>query len=159
MRRENKHTEGDDSEVENGQALTLPCISPLHAIPGFDRLSRRKLYPKGSVLLVEGHAARGVYVLCAGRAKLSITSAEGKTLIVRSARTGHLLGIHATLAGHSYEATAVTLAQCRVDFIPRKGTVKLTDEEKRSPILLNTSAVRLPFLNASPKGSSILSRR
>lgn len=132
MRRENKHTEGDDSEVENGQALTLPCISPLHAIPGFDRLSRRKLYPKGSVLLVEGHAARGVFVLCAGRAKLSITSAEGKTLILRIARPGDLLGIHATLAGHSYEATAVTLGTCRVDFISRKDLVVLLDRQKSS---------------------------
>ena len=78
MRGANKQTEGEDSDVENGQALTLPCISPLHAIPGFDRLSSKKLYPKGSVLFVEGHAARGVYVLCAGRTKLSITSAVGK---------------------------------------------------------------------------------
>ncbi len=132
MRKANKHTEGDDSGVENGQALTLPCISPLHAIPGFDRLSRRKLYPKGSVLLVEGHPARGVHVLCTGRAKLSITSAEGKTLIVRIARPGDLLGIHATLAGHSYEATAQTLAPCRVDFISRKDLLVLLDRQKSS---------------------------
>jgi CRP/FNR family cyclic AMP-dependent transcriptional regulator len=132
MRGPNKHTEGDDSEVEKGQTLTLPCISPLHAIPGFDRLSRRMLYPKGSVLLVEGHSARGVYVLCAGRAKLSITSAEGKTWIVRIARPGDLLGIHATLAGHSYEATAETLAPCRVDFISRKDLLVLLDRQKSS---------------------------
>src|SRR5712691_10142076 len=109
MRGANKQTEGENGDVEN-EVLTLPCVSPLHAIAGFDRISHRKLYPKGSVLFVEGHAARGVYVLCAGRAKLSITSAEGKKLIVRIARPGDLLGIHAALTGHSYEATAETLA-------------------------------------------------
>jgi CRP/FNR family transcriptional regulator len=134
MREANKYSEGDESDVENGQALTLPCLSPLHAIPGFDRLSHRKLYAKGSVLLVEGHGARGVYVLCTGRVKLSITSAEGKTLIVRIARPGDLLGIHATLAGHSYEATAETLAPCRVDFISRKDLLVLIDRQKSSAL-------------------------
>ena len=127
-----KHTEGHESGVENGQARRLPCISPLHAIPGFDGLSRRRCYPKGSVLLAEGHTARGVYVLCAGRAKLSITSAGGKTLIARIARPGDLLGIHATLAGHPYEATAETLEPSRVDFISRKDLLTLLDRQKWS---------------------------
>jgi CRP/FNR family transcriptional regulator len=134
MRGANKQTAGGDIEGENGQALSLPSISPLHDIPGFDRLSRRKLYPKGSVLLVEGHTARGVYVLCAGRAKLSITSTEGKTLIVQIARPGDLLGIHATLAGNTYQATAETLAPCRVDFISRKDLLVLLDRQKSSGV-------------------------
>ena len=124
----------DQSDVENGQALTLPYVSPLHAIPGFDRLSHRKVFPKGSVILVEGHSARGVYVLCTGRVKLSITSAEGKTLIVRIARPGDLLGINATLAGHSYEATAETLAPCRLDFITREDLLVLLDRQKSSDL-------------------------
>ena len=138
MRGTNRHTEVDHSNVENGQ-VTLPCISPLHAIPGFDRLSRRKLYPKGSFLLVEGQTAGGVYVLCAGRAKLSITSAEGKTLILRIARPGDLLGIHATLAGHAYEATAQTLAPCEVDFISRKDLLVLLNRQKWSGLGLATA--------------------
>ena len=129
MRGANRHIEVDN-EVESHQALTSPCISPLHAIPGFDRVSRRKLYPKGALLLIEGHAAQGVYVLCAGRAKISITSAAGKTLIVRIARPGDLLGMHATLAGDSYEATAKTLAPCRVDFISRQDLLRLLDREQ-----------------------------
>ena len=130
MRGANKQIEGDDGEVENGKALALPCSSPLHAIPGFDRIGHRKIYPKGSVLFVEGHAARGVYVLCAGRAKLSIGSAEGRKLIVRIARPGDLLGIHAALTGHSYEATAEALAPCRIDFISRKDLLGLLDRQK-----------------------------
>jgi CRP/FNR family cyclic AMP-dependent transcriptional regulator len=127
-----KHTERDDSHEENDEAPMLPCLSPLHAIHGFTRVSRRLIYPKGSALFVESHAARGVYVLCAGRVKLSITSAEGKTSIVRIARPGALLGIHATLAGHPYEATAETLAPCQLDFIPRKELLVLLDRQKSS---------------------------
>ena len=136
MGRADQQTKADDSDVENGQALALPCVSPLHAIAGFDSFSRRKLYPKGSILLVEGHVARGVYVLCAGRAKLSITSAEGKTMIVRIARPGDLLGIHATLAGQPYETTAETLGPCRVDFISRKDLFALLDRQKAYGVVL-----------------------
>ncbi len=123
-----KHTESHDSGAENAQARK--CLSPLHAIPGFEQLSRRKLYTKGSVLLVEGQAARGVYVLCAGRAKIAITSAEGRRLIVRIARPGDLLGISATLGGHPYEMSAETLEPCEVDFISRKELLGLLDKEK-----------------------------
>ena len=136
MRGASKRTEGDDGDFENSQARALPCISPLHAIPGFDQISRRKFWSKGSTLFVEGHAARGVYVLCAGRAKLSITSAEGKQLIVRIARPGDLLGVHATLTGHCYEATAETFAPCRVDFVSRKDLLGLLDRQKSSGLCL-----------------------
>ncbi|MEK6336294.1 MAG: Crp/Fnr family transcriptional regulator [Acidobacteriota bacterium] len=132
MRGTNNNANGDKSAAENDQALRSRCVSALHAIPGFDRVSHRKLYPKGSVLFAEGQAARGVYVLCSGRAKLSLISAEGKVLIVRIARPGDLLGIHATLAGHSYEATAETLAPCRVDFISRKDLLILLERQKSS---------------------------
>lgn len=123
-----KHTGSHDGAAENAQARTYPSL--LHEIPGFERLSRRKFYPKGSVLLVEGQAARGVYVLCAGRAKIAITSADGRALIVRIGRPGDLLGIHATLGGHPSETSAETLAPCEVDFISRKELLGLLDKEK-----------------------------
>ena len=125
-----KNTQYDGRECESGNTPALPCMSPLHAIHGFEAMSRRMFCRKGSVLLVEGNVARGVYVLCSGRAKLSITSAEGKTSIVRIARPGDMLGIHATLAGHPYEATAETLVSCRVDFILRKDLLLLIDRQK-----------------------------
>lgn len=130
MRGANKQTAVEDSDVENGPGLTLPCASPLHAIHDFERISTRRLYPRGAVLFVEGQATRGVYVLCAGLAKLSIMSPTGKKLIVRIARPGDLLGIHAALTGQSYEATAETLATCRVDFISRQNLLGLLDRQK-----------------------------
>ncbi len=130
MRGAKKQTDNEGGRVEDGQALTLTCASPLHAIPGFERVSKRKIYDKGAVLFVEGHAARGVYVVCDGRVKLSMTSAEGRKLIVRIAKPGDLLGVHAALTGHSYEATAETLAPCRADFISRKDLLGLLDRQK-----------------------------
>ena len=45
-------------------------------------------------------------MLCKGRVKLSTTSAEGKTLILKIAQPGEVLGMHATVSGTAYEITA-----------------------------------------------------
>jgi len=71
-------------------------------------------------------------VLCEGRAKVSIASAEGKTLVLRIAQSGDLLGINATLTGQPYGATAETLERCRIDFISRADLMKLLDRDKKA---------------------------
>jgi CRP/FNR family transcriptional regulator len=60
-----------------------------------------------------------VYIICSGRFKLSTTSREGKTLILRIAEAGEVLGLHATVSGKAYELTAETLQPCQLDFIKR----------------------------------------
>jgi CRP/FNR family transcriptional regulator len=125
-----KQLDAEDRVFENVQALTLPCVSPLHAIPGFERVSKRKIFEKGAVLFAEGHSACDVHVVCTGRLKLSMTSAEGRKLIVRIARPGDLLGIHAALTGRSYEATAEALTPCRIDYISRKDLFGLLERQK-----------------------------
>jgi len=125
-----KQAESKKGDGEIGEAFEAHCESQLHAIPGFDRLSHRRIYPKGSLLFEEGRLARGVHVICSGRAKVSFTSAEGKKLIVRIGQPGDLLGIHSALTGHAYDATAEALAPCRVDFISRKDLLDLLDRQK-----------------------------
>ena len=48
---------------------------------------------------MEGQAPRGIFVLCSGRVKLSITSIDGRTLIVRISDPGEVLGSPATVTG------------------------------------------------------------
>lgn len=103
----------------------LPFNSPLRAIPGIDRVSRSRIYPRGAVVFHEGHLARGVYVLSSGRAKVSISSADGKKLILRIASGGELLGLYAGLTGRPFEATAEMVESGRVDFISRQDLLQL----------------------------------
>lgn len=100
----------EDNEGANGSVAQIPCDSPISEVRGLDNVKVGKYYPHGSVLFVEGQQPRGVYVLCEGRAKVSIASAEGKTLVLRIAQSGDLLGINATLTGEPYGATAETLS-------------------------------------------------
>src|SRR5437764_650460 len=103
----------------------LPFNSPLRAIPGIDRVSRIRIYPRGAVVFHEGNIARGVYVLSSGRAKVSISSADGKKLIIRVAKSGDVLGLYAGMTGRPFEATAEMVEGGRVDFISRSDLLNL----------------------------------
>jgi CRP/FNR family transcriptional regulator len=76
-------------------------------------------YPKGATLFVEGQAARGVFILCIGRVKLSTSSIDGRTLIVRISEPGEVLGLPATVTGKPYELTADVIEPAQANFISR----------------------------------------
>ena len=77
-------------------------------------------YPKGALLFVEGQSPRGVFVLCHGRAKLSTSSADGKTIILKIAEPGEVLGLSATVSGKAYEVTAELMEPSQANFIGRQ---------------------------------------
>jgi CRP/FNR family transcriptional regulator, cyclic AMP receptor protein len=70
-------------------------------------------------LFLEGQAPRGVFVLCKGRVKLSLSATDGKTLILKLAEPGEVLGLSATVAGKPYELSAETMDACQVNFVKR----------------------------------------
>lgn len=119
------------TEGANGSVAQILCDSDLNDLRGMDHLRVSKCYPRGSVLFIEGQRPRGVYVLCEGRAKVSIASPQGKTLLLRIAKAGDLLGMNATLTGQPYGATVETLERCRIDFMAREQLLKLLDRDKR----------------------------
>ena len=93
-------------------------LSPA-ALKDFDALKSSATYPKGALLFMERQDSRGVFVLCEGEVKLSISSSEGKTLIMRVAKAGEILGLMGGLSGRPYEVTAETLRPCQVAFLRR----------------------------------------
>lgn len=90
------------------------------SLSAFEEINHQAVYPKGTVLFLEGQSPRGVWVLCAGRAKLSACSREGKSLILQIAEPGQLLGLSATLSGEPYELTAETLEPSQAAFVKRE---------------------------------------
>jgi CRP/FNR family transcriptional regulator len=95
------------------------CELPKASLQDFEAIKYASAYPQAAVLFVEGQAPRGVFVVCAGRVKLSTTSRDGKTLILRIANPGEVLGLHATVSGKPYELTAETLQPAQLDFVKR----------------------------------------
>jgi CRP/FNR family transcriptional regulator, cyclic AMP receptor protein len=96
------------------------CSFSPKALKDLDSIKSSSAYPEGAILFLENQEARGVFVLCEGEIKLTISSSEGKTMILRIARPGEVLGLMATLSGRPYELSAETLRPCQVAFVRRE---------------------------------------
>lgn len=108
------------------------CDLPTSALQVFESLKYAAAYPKGAVLFVEGQAPRGIFVLCKGRVKLSICSSDGKTLILKIAEPGEVLGLSATVSGKAYELTAETIDPCQVNFVKRDEFLRFLKEHSEA---------------------------
>jgi CRP/FNR family transcriptional regulator len=104
------------------------CQLASAALNDLDTITSAAAYPDRALLFVEQQASRGVFVLCQGEVKLTVTSREGKTMILHLARAGEILGLQAVLSGRPYEATAETLDPCQVAFIPRDSFLRLMQQ-------------------------------
>jgi CRP/FNR family transcriptional regulator, cyclic AMP receptor protein len=91
-------------------------------------IRRTSSYPAGAILFMEGEPARGVYIVCQGRVKLLTTNSEGKTLILKIAKPGEILGLNATLSGTPHEITAETLQPVQLAYVSREDFLKFIKE-------------------------------
>lgn len=97
----------------------LFCNLSHEAIEDLENITSNAAYPKGATLFVEGQDPRGVFILCGGRVKLSTSSADGRTLILRVPEQGEILGLAATVSGHPYQASAEVVEPAQANFISR----------------------------------------
>ena len=95
------------------------CNLPPPTVQALSEITSAASYPKGATLFVEGQKARGVFILCTGRVKLSTSSIDGKTLIIRISDSGEVLGLPATVTGKPYELTAEVVEPAQANFISR----------------------------------------
>jgi|ERR1043165_4450158 CRP/FNR family transcriptional regulator len=102
----------------------------LHATHSGNPGKLNSLHGRGRVLFAEGEPARGVYILRTGRATVSITSSEGRVVMLRMARAGDVLGLNSVLRNGAYDTTIKTLEPCRTDFIPRAELIELMQQSQ-----------------------------
>ena len=102
-------------------------LSP-ESIAAFNKIKHAAVFPEHAVVLVEGQSPWGIFILCQGRAKLSTTSRDGKTLIVRIADAGEVLGLHAVITGGPYELTVETMQPCQLNFVSREDMLHFLKE-------------------------------
>ena len=100
------------------------CDLPKQSVDDLDKIKYASAFPPGAVLFVEGQSPRGVYIICSGRVKLTTTSRDGKTLILRIAEAGEVLGLHGTVSDKPHGLTAETLQPCQLDFVKRDDFLK-----------------------------------
>jgi len=100
------------------------CALPHEPLATLDSMTFTNVYPAGAILFSEGQPPRGVFLLCHGTAKLSISSGEGKTLITRVAEHGEILGINSCVSGTPHKTAAETLEPSQVNFIRRDDFIR-----------------------------------
>ena len=77
-------------------------------------------YQRGNILFREGDPCAAILMVCSGRVKISTTSREGRTLILRIASAGHVLGLGSALNEEEHEVTAEAMEPCHVRVLPMK---------------------------------------
>ncbi len=87
------------------------------ALAQFDGMGMEISYMRGGQLFAEGEQPKYVFIVCSGRVKLSVSSREGKTMILRIAEAGQVLGLSVALSSTEHEMTAEAIEPCRVKAI------------------------------------------
>ena len=93
-----------------------------------DQIKHVSSYPEHSIIFMEGEDARGVYILCQGRAKLLTTNGEGRTLILKIAKPGEVLGLNSLLTGRPHDITVETLQPSQLAFVSRQEFMRYIKE-------------------------------
>lgn len=110
----------EDCRTCKVQGAGFFCHLSAAALKDFDAVKSSSTYPEAAILFLEKQEPRGIFVLCEGQVKLSISSSEGKTLIVRIVNAGEILGLMSILSDTPYEVTAETIRPCQVAFVRRE---------------------------------------
>jgi CRP/FNR family transcriptional regulator, cyclic AMP receptor protein len=97
----------------------LFCNLPPVAVQRLNEIRSSATYPNSAMLFIEGQQPRGVFVLCTGKAKLSTSSSEGRTVITKISEAGDVLGLSATISNRPYEVTAEMIEPGQANFITR----------------------------------------
>lgn len=99
----------------------LPIFAELDA-EAIRRLAGRcvtRTMAAGHVLFTTGEKCRGLYVIAAGRVRIYRTSPEGREQVLHVEGPGRAVAELPLFDGGPYPASAVTLEQTRVAFLPR----------------------------------------
>jgi CRP/FNR family transcriptional regulator len=88
------------------------------------------IHGRGAVLFAEGEPVRGAYIMRSGRASVSISSSEGRVVILRMAQPGDVLGLNSVIHNGSYDTTVKAVEPCRTDFIPRAELIELMEQSE-----------------------------
>lgn len=130
---------------------------------GFETLAPATFYPRGTTLFRQGEPSRGVYLLLAGRANLSLRADNGRNVTFRNVGAGYVLGLVGTILSRSYIFTAELIDDSQVAFIPASEVVEflqkrgdlcfevvqmLGSEVMELPKVIHTKATRKKRTNA-----------
>ena len=112
----------------------LFCNLSDEAIQQLNKIKSVASYPRGATLFLEGQDARGIFILCHGRAKLSTSAADGKTIILRIAEAGEVLGLSSAMANRPYDMAAELMEPTQANFISREDFTRFLSQHGQAAV-------------------------
>ena len=100
--------------------LRMFCNLTPEALRDYDGIGIMMSHARGAKLFTEGDPARNVFVICFGQVKISSTSRDGKTMILKIAGPGDVMGLSAVLANVPHEVTAEAIEPCQVKTVRKQ---------------------------------------
>lgn len=88
----------------------------------------------GRRIFNQGENSANLFILCGGYVKLTASSSIGRSMIVRVAGPGAILGLHAAMAQRAYEVSAEALVESRLRSINREDFFGFLRRHKESQI-------------------------
>ena len=91
---------------------------------------RCNIYEKGKVIFHEGNRVHGIYCVSKGKIKLYQLGAEGKEQIIRFGLPGDVIGYRALLSDEPLSASAESIEDAVVCFVPKEHVFKMLRENQ-----------------------------
>ena len=104
------------NEVPEVKTKTVSRARLLQGLEGIAHPIEREA---GSILLCEGETG-GIFLLCRGKARLTMYSRTGEKLSLRTVGPGYLLGLPASMRNQPYNYTVELLEDSQVAFIRKQ---------------------------------------
>ncbi len=92
------------------------------------RLESINVYHRRAVLFAQDETPQGVFLLRRGRVKLTARSEGGKSVILRIAGPGEVLGLSSVLSGVPFDATAEVAEPSELSFVKSEDLLRFLGE-------------------------------
>lgn len=105
------------------------CNLPNDPLARLSEIGHISLFPADALLLSEGQIPRGVFIICSGRVKLSLTTRDNRTVILKIAGERQVMGLSSVLSGRPSPVTVTTVEPCQIKFVDQENIRTLIDKE------------------------------
>ncbi|MFI5221088.1 MAG: Crp/Fnr family transcriptional regulator [Bacteroidia bacterium] len=110
------------TDCVNCQSLALSVFGSLTRadLHELNNYKNSNLVKKGQIIFSQNNPSHGLYCIHKGKAKMVVIGRDGKEQIVRLVKDADIIGYRSLIVGESYSASAITLEDSWVCFIPKE---------------------------------------
>src|ERR1017187_4839353 len=94
-----------------------------------DSLKDASIYKKGQTIFREGNHPKGIFCIHSDKVKVFKLGSNYKEQIIRMAKEGNLIGYRSLICCDKYRASAATIEDSTICFIPREHFLKVLDDD------------------------------